>query len=57
MANEVISPAEIEKFKVERLAERDFCSKLTGLVSEFRSKVSPSNSTLRSMERFLKARV
>lgn len=58
MANDVsVSPAEIEKFKLERSAERVFVSKLSDLTSELRAKVSPQNPTLRSMERFLKARV
>lgn len=52
-----ISPAEIERYKVERLAELDFYTQLTALVNEYKQKVSPKNAALRSMQRFLKASV
>lgn len=52
-----VSNAEIEKFKAERIAEREFLEKVQVLVSEFAAKVSSQNSKLRSMQRFLKASV
>lgn len=56
MPNDV-SAAEVEKFKIERKGERDFLEKLSPLVKELEAKVSPNNSILRSMQRFLKANV
>lgn len=53
MANATVSPAEIEKFKVEKVAEREFVSKLEDLVRDLESKVSSTNSVLRSMRRFI----
>lgn len=57
MANSIVSPAEIEKFKTEKVAEREFCERLSSLVSELKAKVSERNVMLRSMQRFLKANV
>lgn len=56
MAKE-ISVAEVEKFKLERLGEREFLEKLASLVKELEAKVSQKSSVLRSMQRFLKSNV
>lgn len=55
--NRKVSPAEIEKFKIEKEAEFAFLSSLDVSVRELATKVSPTNSVLASMRRFLKARV
>lgn len=52
-----VTPAEVERFKLERTAEREFVERLSGIVIEFEAKVSPKNSVLRSMKRFLKASI
>lgn len=57
MANEVVSPAEIEKFKAEKKAEREFMTELSSAVATLKAKVSDRNSVLRSMQRFLKANI
>lgn len=57
MANHVVTAAEVEKFKIERVAELEFIDKLTSLVRELEAKVSPKSSVLRSMQRFIKASV
>lgn len=57
MASQVVSPAEIEKFRVEKIAEREFLDRLSSLVTELKAKVSDKNSVLRSMQRFLKANI
>lgn len=56
MADQVTA-AEVEQFKVERLAEREFVARLQLLVRELAVKVPASNSVVMSMQRFLKARV
>lgn len=52
-----VTPAEMERFKLERNAELEFLSKLSILVRELDTKVSPRNGVRASMARFLKARV
>jgi hypothetical protein len=54
MANVIVSPAEVEKFKLEKMGEREFTEKLVVLVRELEAKVSERNPVLRSMKRFLK---
>lgn len=57
MANESVSTAEVEKFRIERSAEKVFIAELSQLVKTFEAKVSSKNGVLRSMQRFLKANV
>lgn len=52
-----VSNAEVDRIKAELVATKEFIEKLTPLVQEFEAKVSPKNSALRSMQRFLKASV
>lgn len=56
-ASTTVSAAAVEKFKMEWVAEREFLSKLSVLVSELSHKVSPRNPVYASMARFLKARI
>lgn len=51
-----VSAAEIEAFKLERVAEWAFIVGLRLLVQELANKVSPRNTILQSMNRFLKSR-
>lgn len=53
---ESVSVGEVERFKVERFAERMFLSGLRVLVTELQGKVSPRNLILASMTRFLRGR-
>jgi len=52
-----VSPAEVEKFKLEKVAEREFLWQLGSLVGVLKSRVSDRNPVLTSMTRFLKARM
>lgn len=52
-----VSPAVVEQFKVEKLAEMVFLDGLRGLVGELATKVGPRNSVYASMVRFLKSRI
>lgn len=52
-----VTQAEIERFKMERSAERNFVIKLQVIVRELESLVGPNNVVYRSMSRFLKRMV
>lgn len=53
---ERVSDAEVEQFRLEKFAEKNFISGLRGLVAELQLKVSPRNPVLASMQRFLRGR-
>lgn len=49
-----VTPADVERFKKEKAAEREFCWKLQMLVKELEAAVGPNNAVWRSQTRFLR---
>lgn len=49
-----ISETEVEAWKLEKFAEREFLAKLDNLISELELKVSPRNRLLASMGRIFR---
>lgn len=54
--SESVTAAEVEQFKMERFAEKEFLSKLRVLVDDLSMKLTPRNAVLASMQRFLRNR-
>lgn len=52
-----VSIAEVESFKIERAAEKEFVKNLAELVGIFGTKVSAGNRMYMSMVRFLRSNV
>lgn len=55
MANDVVSAADVERYRIERAAEIVVFGELREVVARFATKVSPRNRVLKSLRRMITA--